>query len=317
MIISTIVALLAFNTIICKEDTLSYVCYDAYVEDTCRVSFLFEPKRLLKEGDGHTEDERVCLTQFKIDSNQRDTTYSNRDNRHYHYEIVFGYYSLYLGKNGSEEATSIKDMNDYDLLDNYLYYSYKDDAMLYYSLNEDTSPRLILFTLVPRKATSQTIEILTALSDSLCDTLFVKTNHLDYISSRFGAESRKRLLASMDYRFEYADSIFFLEVLDERIMYWAYIYSPDISVYQPWLIEKHSGKMITRHLFEVHSCHKMQEVIYSEKKSLIDKEYGHWSNLFTFLLFTKNNQGQFEVARYEKTKKTVLLFLPKRPITYL
>lgn len=311
MIISTIVALLTFNTITYRVDTLSYVCYDSFVQDTCRVCFLFEPKQLFNELD---EYESICLTQFKIDSIQRDTTYSNHENRNYHYEKVFGYYSLYLSKKGSEEAISINDMNDYDVFDNYVYYSYKDDAMLYYSLNEDISPCLIIFTLVPKKVASEMIESLTALSDSLCDPVFVRTKHLDHISSPFGAESRNKMIASMDYRFEYADSIFIMEVIDERIMYWAYIYSPDISVYQPWLIHKHSGKMVTRHLFEDHSCHKMQEVIYSEKKNRSDKEYGYLTNFFNFLLFTKNSQGQFEVARYEKTQKTVLNFLPKRPI---
>ncbi len=315
MIQTFLISLLLINPIV-QNDT-SYVRFDPFVEDTCKVVFHFEPRRISVDYQG-TKEAKTCLTKYRVISQDRDTTYLYNDNfgSDFDEDIVFGYYTMNLKRLNRRLKNGICDMTHNDVLDHYIYGTYKEDAMIYYNQHskreQKADPFSVSFTLIPRKASLKTRERLNALSDALTNEDFIKKNGIHQLSSKYAAKCRKRMIDYLDYRFDSAESIYILETCDDGRLYWASIYSPDKNVSQPWYILEKSGNMVHSFMYKDYSCQKIKEIIFSDKKSRLRIEPGGLDNFLRILLFTKNSQGEFDINYYEKTEKKMDMFIPQQ-----
>ena len=307
--------LLAFSAVSCKDG--SYVRFDPFVEDTCKVVFHFESRRISVDYQG-TKEAKTCLTKYRVISQDRDTTYLYNDNfgSDFDEDIVFGYYTMNLKRLNRRLKNGIADMTHNDVIDHYIYGTYKEDAMVYYNQHSrkigKDSPFNICFTLIPHKASPKTRDRLIALSDTLKNADFIKKNSIRLVSSEYVAKCRKRMIDCLDYRFDFAESIYILELCFEDHFYWASVYSPDNNVSQPWYFLGKTGKMVRSHRYKDYSSQKIKEILFSDKKSRHGIEQGGYSNYFRILLFTKNDKGVFDISYYEKTKKSEDMFIPQQ-----
>lgn len=294
----------------------TYIQYDSYVKEFCEVSFRFEPKQIINTNQSVKS---ICLTQFGVKTHKRDTIYicyegefspfyeKNNDYNIYHLGALF-------------HDVPILYWSDDMYQDGYLFKTFLSLAMQYYKVIANTEKEMshtIRFAVFPKKIKHSTRKSLYLVSDSLSHEGFVKKHRLDLVSSKFETESRKRVISCLDYRFERADSVFFLELCDKDIFYWSYVYSPDIDIIQPWYILKKTGKLIKRHMFKGCNSEMIRDVILSQKSALNKEEHGGFSNFFNVLLIVKNKDGQYKVEYYKKTKKNIGLFLDNRGVINL